>query len=114
VSILGVLLSVTFYAPLWSEVPHTTAFINFFHLAPDSPAFAVSWSLLLADATPSLSNLRLQLLSTPVGSSAPSSSKTSPSVRSTISVSTLWSRAILTLIHQDDNIFYIGEEEATN
>jgi hypothetical protein len=45
----------------WSEGAHAAAFVDFQHPAPNSPASAVPWSLLPADAPPSLPDLRLRL-----------------------------------------------------
>ena len=47
--------------PRWSETPHATAFVDFLHPTPASPA-AVPWSLLPADpAPPPLPDLRRRL-----------------------------------------------------
>jgi hypothetical protein len=47
--------------PRWSEGAHAAAFVDFQHPASNSPASAVPWSLLPADAAPSLPDLRLRL-----------------------------------------------------
>ncbi|TVU11192.1 hypothetical protein EJB05_44761 [Eragrostis curvula] len=47
--------------PRWSEQPHATAFVDFLHPVPNSPAASAPWSLLPADPAPSLPDLRLQL-----------------------------------------------------
>uniref|UniRef100_A0ACD5XUP9 Uncharacterized protein n=2 Tax=Avena sativa TaxID=4498 RepID=A0ACD5XUP9_AVESA len=130
--------------PQWCKPPHFTAFVDFLHPAPSSPAHgtAAPWSL-LADTTPSLPSLRLQLesaleelaraavLSGAVGSKdvlaalsrshglhTSLSRLAGPAARrGTNSVPVLWARAVLAATSSargDDPTFRIGEGDAPN